>query len=170
MRGRSLSARSRVVVAAIAIGVAGVLAPSPAPTSAASCPATLTVWGDAAYRNPDGIAPRVFCFGTDVPSLNTVPYSADHLCPRAFPYPPLPGTSLKNTSWNDCVSSFKFTANCHYRVRLYEDDGYGTTFRGPWIFPWGSVKVARLTDLGANDQISSIRFAYRATCPRPIET
>ena len=170
MRGRSLFARTRAVVAALAIGITGVLVPSAAPASAASCAATLTVWGDTAYRNPDSVAPRVFCFGTDVPSLNRVVYSADHLCPRAFPYPPLPGTGLRNTSWNDCISSFTFTASCHYRVRMYEDDDYGSTFRGPWIFQWGSVKVAKMSDLGANDQVSSIRFAYRPTCPRPNET
>ena len=170
MAGRSSFARSRVIIAAMAIAIAGALVPNAAPASAANCPASLTIWGDANYRNPDRVAARVFCFGTDVSSLNGITYSADHLCPRAFPYPPVPGTSLKNTSWNDCISSFKFTGSCHYRVRLYEDDDYGSTFRGPWILPWGSVKVTRMADLGANDQVSSIRFAYRETCLRPNET
>jgi len=164
MGGRSVMAGLRVVLAALAIGVAGAFVPVTASPTVASCSATLTVWADANYRNPDKVPARVFCFGADVASLNDVAYSASHLCPRAFPYPPVPGTNLRNTSWNDCISSFKFTASCHYGVRMFENDGYGSTFRGPWNFLWGSVRVPKMSVYGANDQVSSIRFAYRPTC------
>jgi len=170
MERQSLSARSRIVITAIAIALAAFLSPTPAPASAAPCPAMLTVWGDANYHNPDGVAPHLFCADTNVPDLNDVAYSAYRLCPRAFPYPPVPGTGLKNTSWNDCISSMRFAANCHYRLRLYEDDDYGRTFRGPWIFQWGSMSAPRLSDFGANDQVSSIRFDFRPSCGRDNET
>lgn len=165
MGGRSVMAGLRVFLAALAIGTAGALVPVAASTTVAGCSATLMIWADAGYRNPDKVPAEVFCFGADVPSLNDVTYSANHLCPRAFPYPPVPGTNLRNTSWNDCISSFKFTASCHYRVRMFENDDYGSTFRGPWTFAWGSVRVPRMSDYGANDQVSSIRFTYRPTCP-----
>ena len=168
--GRSFIVREvAVIVAAIAIAIAGALVPNASACVRASCPAALTIWGDADYRNRGPRRRGRLLFGTDVASSTDRP-TARITFVRALSIPPVPGTSLKNTSWNDCISSFKFTGSCHYRVRLYEDDDYGSTFRGPWILPWGSVKVAKMADLGANDQVSSIRFSYRETCPRPNET
>lgn len=62
--------------------------------------------------------------------------------------------------FQDCASSFKFSASCHYEFTLYDNtDGTGILYSN-----WGSFNVASMP-IGRNDNASAYRISYRSVCP-----
>lgn len=120
----------------------------PAPVQADNCSINITWYED----NYGGGRHYTGCYGNNWPNLGVAPLIQG--CIRAF------GQAVKN--WDNCISSFRITTNCHYPVWLYYDVNDQQLWRGYET----SVFVPDMGPVGyANDAISSVRIGHRVTCP-----
>ena len=127
-----------------------------APTSAAACSAQISLYDNPNYvLDINEAAPLVRCYGSDVANLNAIPFT--DLPGNQGPWC---GSSLggRNT-WDNCVSSWKFIGSCKYGISLYIDPNFGSLL---WT-RWGSANFSG--GVGYEDNMTSLRFKYRATCP-----
>ena len=123
-----------------------------APVSATCANSILYVWGDPYYQDAGGA--QGFCFANGSNDLRNVPhYNA--WCQNSLGVP--------EATWNDCISSWQFTASsCHYGIALYRDYNYET-------LRWSSWNSGSYSHGTIEDMMSSIKFLYRTTCPSSPE-
>lgn len=112
---------------------------------------SLTIYGDAGYQ-PSSTAAT---FIGSVADLSTITYGNGSVdCPRGI-------WQLQNPrSWINCVSSFKFSGDCHHGVKFYGLINYSSLERTVW----GTTYVSSLSSQ-ENDTYESIQFVSRPTCP-----
>lgn len=67
---------------------------------------------------------------------------------------------LSHWTWNDCISSFKITTNCHWPVRLYADENYQSLL----YYSDGTLYKSSL-GLGYDNAISSLSIDHLTVCP-----
>jgi hypothetical protein len=67
---------------------------------------------------------------------------------------------LSHWTWNDCISSFKITTNCHYPVRLYADANYQSLL----YYSDGTLFKSSLS-FGYDDAVSSVKIDHLTVCP-----
>jgi hypothetical protein len=136
--------------------ILGLYATIYAPTAAAACSNLKIVFHeDANQQDNGGTLPYTPCYANNEPDMNTVGATGNG-CSSSL---------VNHSTWDNCVSSFTIvggglSGGCyHYGVNIYIDPNYGSlwgAYWGPFTFNGG---------LGLEDQITSFKFKYRATCP-----
>jgi len=140
--------------AALAIALGSLALSAPASPAAAACTNSKVVWYEGA--NYSGTAHTftlsVNCTASLIENMTNYVNSDGHACLRG-------GIVFPASSLNDCASSWKITATCHYHVAMYANTN------GSGLLQAYSVNGTRSTmPFGWEDSLSSIKFWYTSAC------